>query len=1038
MKYAALFYFEYLWESTQATNVRQASNVARPSRSEDAAFRLGQRKFNAGRAARATVQPESANTLSQEPPPFQLDTRERLRQWELENVSSINPIIDLFDQPNTTGTINGATRVQSGEFLLERDYENNMEDKDNTPHFENDLVDVGQKRNFLLPGDMVELVSAANQRQELGIFVQEFTRQSQFYTMSGRWVHKGEERVKFFVPNFVEPEALEEIKPYLPTEDVTEEIRDKLQSFDIAQVPRNLGKPLIQKMMAFWNEADKVYQTAAVKLDNAHQLVAHPRKFTYATLPQIAERVLSDTLPKMEDGNFSPAVLYALHRTMMQADIGFRPHPKQVMRGESEYEIVPLKEVQSLQGITEMVHNTRNARIAKRRGKFGKEESISFHKFIQKARQLIDASRKFRPFTDCGALGPSTKQLPKGTNIKVGEEITLLTHELPWVYFLESWACLRSFQRHSSLNGIGSSILRAIGRYDNVSLDSTTAFTCLMEMGVIPPWQTQASFDLRLPHASPRLKTSANPYPRGFKDKLRHLRKDWKDLDVYCIDDESASEIDDGLSVEPTEHPEEFWVHVHVADPAAYLKPDHPAAQYAEKLSSAIYFPDRVVPMLNPEWTRDQLSLGSGKLCLTTSIKLNLAGDILDVKIIPGVVRNVTYLTKYILHEAIFQCRPPEPTYRVVGKDSFQSTPTRRILQHHELSAKQLSDLKLFHKLSQARDHHQALKGSIKFANSQGTASVSFGNAPQTRQVGMAARYHGDPSIRISIPPVNEQGIDMSLQGGAVVVANMMLLASEATARWCHARGLPVIYRITPFNPAKDDPLKFYHEHVWPSMDKDGYPKLELAMQYLNLVGKTQPSSTPGPHLGIGADMTMQCTSPLRRFNDLVNQWQIEAALLEEARTGTSLVGNKKDDFLPYSKARIDAMLPRLAERERFIKEGQKKAEREWALKYLVRAWKFGEDELESPLLFYARSINVSAREVGGFLPSCVVGAAMVVPDGIKMEEIGIGDAFEVQIESIDVYSRRFYVRFVRKMPTSQADSPAPEVETIPETAALG
>ncbi len=83
-----------------------------------------------------------------------------MRQWELENVSSINPIIDLFDQPNTAGTINGATRVQSGEFLLERDYENNMEDIDNTPHFENDLVDVGQKRNFLLPGDMVELVYA--------------------------------------------------------------------------------------------------------------------------------------------------------------------------------------------------------------------------------------------------------------------------------------------------------------------------------------------------------------------------------------------------------------------------------------------------------------------------------------------------------------------------------------------------------------------------------------------------------------------------------------------------------------------------------------------------------------------------------------------------------------------------------------------------------------------------------------------------------------------------------------------------------------
>ncbi|KAF8866612.1 RNB-domain-containing protein [Acephala macrosclerotiorum] len=1042
------------------TSVRQASNAARPSRSGGATLRLGHRQFNAGRASHATVESatnlpqdphDPARFLSTKPDNFKSDIREKLKQWELENVVSLNPMLDMYGKPVPGQVLNTGIHSQTNDFYLENLEKegDDVEDSGGISKFEYDLVDVGLRRNFLIPGDMVEIVSAGSRRRELAIFIQEFDVQGQFYTMSGRWLHKATKVVKFHVPNFVEAEEVEEIKPYLPTGDVTEEMQDKLHDISF-QVPRNIGKSLIQKMIAFWNEADKAYQAAAVQMDNAHSLVAHPTKFTYATLQQIANKLLSNTLPKLEDGNFPAPTLYALHRTMLQDDIGFCPQVQQVMRGESEYEINSLKEVEALKRITEKIRINRTAGISSEAGSKPQTTATqNFNKFIQKARQIIDGSRKLRDFTPCGTLGPSKTPPPKGANIRIGEVMSTFSEaDREWLFFLESWACLKSFHLHSSFNGIGSSILRSIGRYNDVPLDRTTAFTCLMELGVIPPWETQSAFELRLPYTSQRFDNRLNSTLGATSDRMGHMRKNWKNLQVYCIDDISAHEIDDGISIESTNNPEELWVHVHIADPAAHLEPHSPAAQYAELLTSSIYLPDRVVPMLHREWTQNRLSLSPGSRCLTYSTKVNMAGDILDTIITPGVVNNVIHVAPAALYEAMFDSPRPEISHRMVGEHTFDTShnPSRRVLQWHDLSEKHLHDLRLMHKLSQARGKVQQMRGAMQSWAPSPEASTSFGGAPWVKPTAWGARYHGDPTIRISIPPFNERGVDLSA-GSKTVVASMMLLASEAAARWCHARGIPVIFRISPFNPAKGDPLKFYHEHVQPSKDEDGHPELEPAMQYLRLVGKTQPSTTPGPHLGIGSDMTMQITSPLRRFGDLLNQWQIEGALREEARLGTSLVGNTRDDFLPYSKAQIDAMLPRIAERERFIKQGTNKANREWILKYLVRAWKFGEDKLPSPLLFYARSVNPIDKSVGGVLPSYLVGGLMAIPDDVKPEEIEIGDIFEVDIAHINVYERVLHLKLVKRMPRSKIESlpgfelsfaPTPKIVTpTPEVAAI-
>lgn len=60
--------------------------------------------------------------------------------------------------------LNSATRPSSSDFWVDRDQEQLREEEqegDSMLAFEHDLVDVGQRRNFLLPGDMVEVLYVA-------------------------------------------------------------------------------------------------------------------------------------------------------------------------------------------------------------------------------------------------------------------------------------------------------------------------------------------------------------------------------------------------------------------------------------------------------------------------------------------------------------------------------------------------------------------------------------------------------------------------------------------------------------------------------------------------------------------------------------------------------------------------------------------------------------------------------------------------------------------------------------------------------------
>ena len=157
--------------------------------------------------------------------------------------------------------------------------------------------------------------------------------------------------------------------------------------------------------------------------------------------------------------------------------------------------------------------------------------------------------------------------------------------------------------------------------------------------------------------------------------------------------------------------------------------------------------------------------------------------------------------------------------------------------------------------------------------------------------------------------------------------------------------------------------------------------------------------------------------------------------ILEEAKTGHSLVGKSKADFLPFSQAQLDGMLPRIASRERLISKFSAVAERRTQLQLVLRAWKFGETKLPDPLEFTVRSINPDTRYIGGLVSKLLLGGQMGLPPSIDPTDLEIGDRFEVEIEEVNVYANQVFFKCVQQIESESevAASLAREIEELKE-----
>lgn len=415
----------------------------------------------------------------------------------------------------------------------------------------------------------------------------------------------------------------------------------------------------------------------------------------------------------------------------------------------------------------------------------------------------------------------------------------------------------------------------------------------LTDLGAFTPWIDGASFAYRiesLAHQPVIMPLRAPPYPPKplgpedlyVDDPLEALRHDFGDTPVYVIDDADASELDDGVSVEsvPLE-PENYWIHVHVADPTTLLPPTHTLAYKARAMSESLYLVHGTRYMLPPH-VFGRFSLGRTAAAkqpqpvMTFSFKIDAAGDIIDYKVRAALIQNVQVIT-YDAVDAIlglplspaafpFECPnltppsypPADPAHaerlKLLYTVSSRMTKNRRMLPVFNFAVPS-TEVRLT----------QPILPPLPSSYAETDISKTF----------QPKLYHGFPTMSYSVIPPD------FLSGGARgMVSEFMRGAGRVASRFGVETGTPLVRRYGP-EPTGPDPEVI--EKLIASRDEFGFVDMYECTKATVVMPRTVNTLAPKGHWGMGipdGEGYVRVTSPLRRYADLVAHWQIKHTLL--------------------------------------------------------------------------------------------------------------------------------------------------------------
>ncbi|MBW4478305.1 MAG: ribonuclease R [Tolypothrix brevis GSE-NOS-MK-07-07A] len=173
------------------------------------------------------------------------------------------------------------------------------------------------------------------------------------------------------------------------------------------------------------------------------------------------------------------------------------------------------------------------------------------------------------------------------------------------------------------------------------------AFQLLIDLGCWSPHENlflrRSSIPVQFPSKVLEVAQQRLDFP---PDDLDSDRLDLTHLKVYTIDDESTTEIDDGLSWERLSDGQERWW-VHIADPTRWLEPEDELDLEARKRGSTVYLPTGMIPMFPELLATGPMSLIQGKVCcaLSFGIILNQAGGVENYSIHASLIKPTYRLT---------------------------------------------------------------------------------------------------------------------------------------------------------------------------------------------------------------------------------------------------------------------------------------------------------------------------------------------------------------------------------------------------------
>lgn len=220
-----------------------------------------------------------------------------------------------------------------------------------------------------------------------------------------------------------------------------------------------------------------------------------------------------------------------------------------------------------------------------------------------------------------------------------------------------------------NVSKLAQEILQEAGK----NCDSRGAFQLLVDLGW---WSKHENLFLR-----------RSSYPVTFSKKVLDVvqprlqsdpaetddnRLDLTHLKVCTIDDESTTEIDDGLSLEYLDDGKtKIWIHI--ADPTRIVNPGDELDLEARRRSTSLYLPTGMVPMFPSELATGPMSLVQGQVCsaLSFGVILDRAGGIEEYEIHSSLIKPTYRLTYDDVDEMLQLGLQNEPEIADLAKNSY-------------------------------------------------------------------------------------------------------------------------------------------------------------------------------------------------------------------------------------------------------------------------------------------------------------------------------------------------------------------------------
>ncbi len=348
---------------------------------------------------------------------------------------------------------------------------------------------------------------------------------------------------------------------------------------------------------------------------------------------------------------------------------------------------------------------------------------------------------------------------------------------------------------------------------------------------------------------------------------------------AFSIDDSATTEIDDALSLQGL-GTGEVLLGIHIAAPGLAFQPGSPIDQIGRSRLSTVYMPGYKITML-PDDVVQNYTLLEGRDCPAVSLYVTLDEATLQIKGSETRLERV-HIGANLRHDQLDA---------IVTAEWLENPNLLHQIDPPPLQNKREQLSFLYRLANDLKAKREVVRGKPESFNRPDYNFKLVGND--------GAEPQGTEQVQIS---VRQRGAPLDL-----IVSESMILANSTWGGWLAELGVPGIYR----------------------------------SQASMLPGvKVRMGTKAMPHAGLGVKCYAWSSSPLRRYTDLVNQWQIIACARHGKTAALAAPFKPKDADLFSIISSFDAAYSAYIGYQNAI-------ERFWTLKYVQQQ---GIDEIEATL----------------------------------------------------------------------------------------